>query len=218
MTLNVTKGGLAPATITNLITNDVVKFMFNPYEYTITKQNTWQDKPVIGQNLPRVTFQQGGAETLSLTLHFDNQAGGGDVRSFTQPLWKMMFIDESTKNTETGKGEPPPVMFEWGKLHFKAVITSMSQKFLLFNEEGVPLRCTVEVSLRQYLDDADIAPQTADQTSSSSSSGSTTTMIEGQRLDHVAADSGASSYRDVAEANNIDNPLNVPAGTELSVQ
>src|SRR5215475_8794261 len=172
MTLNVTKGGLAPATITNLITNDVVKFMFNPFEYTISKQNTWQDKPVIGQNLPMVTFQQGGAETLSLTLHFDNQASGGDVRSFTQPLWKMMMIDESSKNSETGKGEPPPVMFEWGKLHFKAVITSMSQKFLLFNDKGVPLRCTVEVSLRQYLDDADIAPQTADQTSSSSSSSS----------------------------------------------
>ena len=215
MTLNVTKGGLAPATITNLNTNEVVKFMFNPFEYTITKQNTWQDKPVIGQNLPKVTFQQGGAETLNLTLHFDNQASGGDVRQYTQPLWKMMMIDEQKKNATSGKGEPPPVMFEWGKLHFKAIITNMSQKFLLFNENGVPLRCTVEVSLRQYLDDADIAPQTAGATSSSSTPTSAT-VVEGQRLDNIAAQNGT-SQRDLAENNNIDNPLNVPAGTQLKV-
>lgn len=218
MTLNVTKGGLSPATLTNLITNEVVKFMFNPYEYTITKQNTWQDKPVIGQNLPMVTFQQGGAETLNLTLHFDNQASGGDVRIFSQPLWKMMMIDASTKNASSGKGEPPPVMFEWGKLHFKAVITSMSQKFLLFSENGVPLRCTVDISLRQYLDDADIAPQTPGQ-SSSGQTPSSATMVQGQRLDNVSASSGgAADHRAIAEANNIDNPLNVPAGTKLKLK
>lgn len=216
MTLNVTKGGLAPATITNLVSKEVVKFMFNPFEYTITKQNTWQDKPVIGQNLPKVTFQQGGAETLSLTLHFDNQASGGDVRIFTKPLWEMMMIDSQTKNTKSNKGQPPPVMFEWGKLHFKAIITQMSQKFLLFNENGVPLRCTVEVSLRQYLDEADIAPQTAGQSSSTETS-TTATMVEGQRLDNVAAENGGGSHRDVAEANNIDNPHNVPPGTKLQV-
>jgi LysM repeat protein len=216
MTLNVTRGGLSPATIKNLLSNEVVKFMFNPYEYTITKQNTWQDKPVIGQNLPKVTFQQGGAQTLNLTLHFDSQASGGDVRVFTEPLWKMMMIDDSSKNSSSGKGEPPPVIFEWGKLSFKAIITNMSQKFLLFTENGVPLRCTVEVSLRQYLDEADIAPQTPGQTSTGSTS-TTTTAVQGQRLDNIAAENG-SNHRDVAEANNIDNPLNVPPGTQLQVK
>jgi hypothetical protein len=216
MVSNVTKGGLAPATITNLITNEVVKFMFNPFEYTITKQNTWQEKPVIGQNLPMVTFQQGGAETLNLTLHFDNQEAQGDVRVFTQPLWKMMMIDEQNKNARSGKGQPPPVMFEWGKLHFKAIITNMSQKFSLFSESGVPLRCTVEVSLRQYLDDADIAPQTPGQTGSSSTA-SSATVVQGERLDNIAASNGGGNHRDIAEANNIDNPLNVPAGTQLKL-
>jgi contractile injection system tube protein len=216
MALNVTKGGLSPATITNLLSNEVVKFMFNPYEYTISKQNTWQDKPVIGQNLPKVTFQQGGAETLSLTLHFDSQESGGDVRVFTEPLWKMMMIDAQSKNASSGKGEPPPVMFEWGKLHFKAIITNMSQKFLLFNENGVPLRCTVEVSLRQYLDDADIAPQTVGQTGTGATT-TTATAVQGQRLDNIAAANGGGNPRQIAEANNIDNPLNVPPGTQLRV-
>ena len=67
--LNLTKGGLAPATLTNLDTNEIVNFMFNPFEYTLSKRNTWQDKPLTGQNLPYINFQQGGAITLKLTLH-----------------------------------------------------------------------------------------------------------------------------------------------------
>src|SRR5262252_2644084 len=124
MTLNLTKGGLSPATITNTITNEVVRFMFNPHEYNISKSNTWEDKVVTGLNLPLVTFKNGGPMTLSLTLHFDSQALKGDVRAYTAPLWKMMMIDEQGKSQRSGKGEPPPVLFEWGKLHFKAVLTS----------------------------------------------------------------------------------------------
>lgn len=216
MVSNVTRGGLAPATITNLLTKQVVKFMFNPYEYTISKSNTWQDKPVIGQNLPLVTFQQGGAQTLNLTLHFDSQDTGGDVRKYTEALWKMMLIDTTKKNASSGKGEPPPVMFEWGKLHFKAIITQMSQKFTLFKETGVPLRCTVEISLRQYLDEADIAPQTQGQTGGGQTP-SSTTKTQGERLDHIAA-KNKTSHREVAAANNINNPNKVPTGTKLKVK
>lgn len=217
MTLNLTKGGLSPATITNTLNNAVVRFMFNPFEYTISKSNTWQDKPVVGQNLPMVTFQQGGAMTLSLTLHFDSQADGADVRQYTDPLWTMMMVDESTTNTQSGKGEPPPVIFEWGRLHFKAIITSMSQKFTLFSDTGVPVRCSVDVSLRQYLDERDVAPQTGG--TSGGSAPRTATVVEGDRLDHIAASSTGSptNHRQIAENNNINNPNNIPPGTQLRV-
>ncbi len=147
--LNLTKGGLAPATLTNLDTNDIVNFMFNPFEYTLTKRNTWQDKPVTGQNLPYINFQQGGAITLKLTLHFDSQPTGADVRTYTEKLWKMVLINEAKVDAKTGKGQPPPVVFDWGKLHFKAVITNLTQHFTLFTETGIPLRCTVDVDLQQ---------------------------------------------------------------------
>jgi len=215
MTLNLTKGGLSPAKITNTLTNEVVRFMFNPFEYTISKSNTWQDKSVVGQNLPLVTFQQGGAMTLSLTLHFDSQAQGADVRQYTNPLWTMMMIDASTTNTRSGKGEPPPVIFEWGRLHFKAIITSMSQKFTLFTDAGVPVRCTVDLSLRQYLDERDIPPQTSGATGTSAPRSAT--VVEGDRLDHIAASNtgSPSNHRQIAENNNINNPQNIPPGTRL---
>jgi len=220
MTLNLTRGGLAPATLTNSITNEVVRFMFNPYEFTISKSNTWQDKPVAGLNLPLVTFQQGGAQTLSLTLHFDSQAQKADVRGYSAPLWKMMMINEQGKSQASGKGEPPPVVFQWGKLHFKAVITSMSEKVSVFTASGVPVRCTVEVSLRQYLDEKDVPPQMPRAAGGGKPAAQSKKVVQGERLDHIAASGGGSpaNYRQIAADNNINNPLNVPSGTNLKVK
>lgn len=208
--LNLTKGGLAPATLTNLDTNDVVNFMFNPFEYTLTKRNTWQDKPVTGQNLPYINFQQGGAITLKLMLHFDSQSAGTDVRNLTDKLWKMVLINEDKVDAKTGKGQPPTVVFDWGKLHFKSVITNLSQHFTLFTETGIPLRCSVDVDLQQYIDEAG--------TTGTAQAGTVTTTapvtaVQGQRLDNMTAN--PNDQRRVAENNNIDNPLNVPRGTQL---
>lgn len=218
MTLNLTKGGLAPATITNVKTKEVVKFMFNPFEYSITKSNTWQAKPVVGVNLPMVTFQQGGPQTISLQLHFDNLADGKDVRQFTAPLWKMMMIDQQTKNPRSGKGQPPNVIFAWGKLHFKAIITSMTEKFTLFTDKGIPLRCQVDIGLQQYLDESEAPPQTS-QKSGSGTAPKTTQLIQGERMDHVAVSNGGkpSDYRKISADNKIDNPNRVPAGKKLKV-
>jgi hypothetical protein len=211
--LNLTKGGLAPATLTNLDTNEVVNFMFNPFEYTLSKNNTWQDKPVTGQNLPYVNFQQGGAITLKLTLHFDSQATGTDVRNYTDKLWKMVLINEAKADAKTGKGQPPPVVFDWGKLHFKAIITSLSQKFTLFTDIGIPLRCTVDVDLRQYLDEP--GETGTAQAGSSTPAKAPVTATQGQRLDNMT--SNPNDQRKVAEKNNINNPLKVPTGTKLKM-
>lgn len=210
--LNLTKGGLEPATLTNLDTNEIINFMFNPFEYTLSKSNTWHDKPVTGQNLPYLTFEQGGAITMKLTLHFDSQLENKDVRTYTDKLWKLVMINEAKVNAKTGKGQPPAVAFDWGKMHFKAIITSMSQSYTLFSEKGIPLRCSVDVSLQQYVED----PNPSGQPQSSTGAPSTpTTAVQGQRLDNIA--SNPNDQRKIAEKNNINNPLNVPRGTKLKV-
>jgi len=118
--MDVTRGGLKPATITNTINNDVVKFMFNPYEFTLTKANKWTEDPKVGRNVPKVEFDSGGAVTLKLTLHFDTQDTGADVRAFTDPLWKMMMVADETMNDTTNKSQPPPVEFKYNAIYFKS--------------------------------------------------------------------------------------------------
>jgi len=215
---NVTRGGLKPATLTNLVTNEAVEFMFNPFEYSITKSNSWTPNSVVGLNLPKLQFHEGQAQTLSLSLHFDSQARGTDVREYSAPLWKMMMIDTNRRNSESGKSEPPPVKFKWNRLEFKAVITSMTEKITLFSDVGVPLRCNVEVSLQQYIDQSDIPPQIAQQAAGQKAQESTT-AVQGDRIDNIAAQNGGdpSKQRQIAADNNIDNPLNVPPGTNLRV-
>lgn len=218
MSLNVTRGGLRPATITNLNNNQVVRFMFNPFEYAIKKSNTWtkQEGTGSGLNIPIVAFQEGGPVTLNLTLHFDTQDSGQDVRTYTAPLWTMMMIDESRVNQRSNKSQPPPVAFEWGRLYFKAIITNMTETFNLFSDQGVPLRCQVQISLQQYIDEHDVPPQIPGQRPGQAAP-NTSTLVEGERLDHVAVQNGGQpgDYRQIAEQNNIDNPQRVPSGTVL---
>lgn len=213
MSLRKTRGDLAPAKIKNLLSDEEVLFMFNPFEFTITKNNQWTDKPNSGRNIPEVEFKGGGPVTLKLTLHFDTQRDGVDVRSHTDPLWQMMMISDDTRNQNTNKSEPPPVAFEWGRVYFKAIITDMAQKFTLFSETGVPLRCQVDVSLKQFADENDPAAQIPGQPPGQGTTPSTT-MVEGDRLDNVAAATGG-NHRDIAEKNNINNPLKVSAGVNL---
>lgn len=212
----VTRGGLAPATIKNLVTSETVKFMFNPYEFAFTKSNSWNEEPVTGQNVPKVSFQHGGPITLKLTLHFDSQDSGTDVRQYTNALWTMMLVTEQEKNQRSGKSQPPPVAFEWGKLYFKAIITNMTQTFTLFSEKGVPLRCKIDIDLKQFHDENDVQPQIPGQPPGQGAA-QATPKIEGQSLDQMAAQQTGSSsnYRKVAEDNNINDPLNVPNGKQL---
>lgn len=218
MSINVTQGGLKRGKLTNLITNQSVEFMFNPFEYTISKSNSWESRNVVGKNMPLVTFTQGGAQTISLTLYFDVSTGRNDVRQKTQNLWKMMMIDSSTIDATTGKGEPPKVAFEWGGLYFKSIITQLSEAFLLFNTDGVPMRSKVSISLQQVMDEESITPQTTGTTGAGNQQQSVT-QTEGQRMDNIASDSGKppSNYRDIASNNNIDNPNSVPNGKKLKV-
>lgn len=208
-----TRGGLQPALIINEITGAKVKCMFNPFEYTLSKSNTWKKQPSTGQNVPEVTFQQGGSQTLKLTLHFDGLEGSEDVRKYTEPLWKMMMVDPTNKTTYD-KSEPPQVAFSWGKLYFKSVIKTMSQKFTLFNAEGIPLRCVVDITFEQLLEEDNYAGSQAELQSRVVIK-QPAVVNAGDRIDNVAA-ANNTSMREVAEKNNVDNPLQLPPGTSLN--
>lgn len=209
MTLNLTRGGLTPAKIVNLTESGEVSFMFNPYEYTIKKRNSWKHEERKGQNIPKTTFHQGEPQSLSLTLHFDTLSVKEDVRKLTDKLLEMMMVVEGERDAKTGKSAPPKVAFQWGKLHFVSIITDMSQKFTLFMSDGTPVRCEVSITLEQYVDENEFQPQLPESSAPPANAPSTTTMTEGQRLDHMG------DHREIASKNNIDNPHNVPPGTNL---
>ncbi len=212
-----TRGGLEPATITNKATNDSVSCMFNPYEYTISKQNQYENAETRGRNIPRVRFRQGGAQTLALKLLFDTYPEATDVRQITSTLWRMMLIDEDQADSRTGAGEPPHCIFRWGRFEFEAVITRMSEKMTLFLRDGTPVRCEVNIAFQQVIDEEEHAP--TNPTSGGGPAYRTRLLLAGDRLDLIAFDEygDATKWRLLAEANQIADPLRLRPGQVLLI-
>ncbi len=212
-----TRGGLEPAIIINKDTGEIVRCMFNPHEYTLSKQNRWVRGETKGKNIPRLKFSQGGAQTLKLQLFFDTYAEGTDVREYTDPLWDMMMVNADKVNPRSNKSEPPAVQFRWGGLAFDAVITAISQKFTLFLKDGTPVRTTVDITLEQLSDDRDFARQNP--TSGSEASPRTHVVQAGERLDLIAYQEygDAGRWRLIARANGLTNPLRLRPGQRLVI-
>jgi len=208
---------LTPAVIENLATGEQVYCMFNPYEYTLRKQNQWVSGPAKGKNVPKIDFGQAGAETLKLQLFFDTYAEQTDVRAHTELLWQMMLVCTEKTNERTNKGEPPLVAFSWGEFRFEGVITDISQKFTLFLNNGTPVRTTVDVTFQQVEDKQ--AHHGQNPTSGGGPAMRTYIVRPGDRLDLIAYEvyEDATAWRPIAQANGIVNPLRLRDGQRLII-
>jgi hypothetical protein len=212
-----TRGGLEPAVIVNMDTSETVRCMFNPHEYTLTKQNRWERGETKGKNVPRLKFSQGGSQTLKLQLFFDTYAEAIDVRLHTDPLWRMMMVNSDKVNPRSNKSEPPPVLFQWGGLAFTAVITNLTQKYTLFLQDGTPVRTTVDITLEQLIDEEDFARQNP--TSGGGEALKTRTVHAGERIDLIAYQEyeDPTQWRRIAKANGLEHPLRLRPGQQLVI-
>ena len=138
-----------------------IECMFNPKEYTFTKQNSWQPAKTKGTNVPPLEFTSGNPATLQLQLMFDTYDTGADVRSeYTDKIFELTHVDPKLINKKSKKGRPPIVRFHWGSAWlFEAVITNLTQKFTLFTETGTPVRAILDVTFSQVKDAKLFPPQ-----------------------------------------------------------
>lgn len=219
-----TRGKLPAATICE-VTEDgkpkrggvSVKCMFNPYEYSVSKSNSYSESPKNNADVPHVEFQKAGAQTLKLALYFDTFESEEDVSLITNQLWKLMETKTRREGSRTKKVPPPEVAFEWGVFSFVAFITNMTQKFTVFKRDGTPVRAQVDVTFTQYNDRNDYPGQNP--TSGADTSERVWRVIAGDRLDTIAAEvySDASKWRAIAAYNHIVNPLALRPGQRLAI-
>lgn len=214
------------ATIVNEDTQkEVLECYFNPKEYAFSKSNSWKVEAKPGHNVPQVTFGGGQPATLQMELMFDTytrgRPGGSavDVRhEYTDKLWKLMLVDESLKDPKSKKGRPPKVRFHWGTAwSFVAVITSLQQKFTLFDADGTPVRAVVTVAFQQLQDTAELARQNP--TSGGIAADRVWTVTDGDTLDAIAyAEYGdCARWRLIADANRLTTVRRLAPGTVLVI-
>ena len=197
---------------------DPIYCLFNPAELTVSKSNSWQGGQSKGRNAPEQRFQSGQAATLSLSLTFDTTHEGSDVTIHTTKLLNLMKVDPDLPGGDRGRNSarPPWVEFHWGKLHsFRAVIEKLQLRYTYFASDGMPLRAKVDLSLKQWKDEAELPLQNP--TSSTPMVHSVHTLLPGETLDRVAAlhYQDATRWRLIAEANGVIDPLDIPPGTAL---
>jgi len=194
-----------------------VSCMFNPFEYTISKSNTYTEKAKNNSDVPAVEFTKAGPQTLKLNLIFDTYEADTDVSTETNKLWKFMESKTRNEGNKTKKVPPPDVAFEWGVFCFVAVITSMNQKFTLFKLDGTPVRANVDVTFTQHVDLNDYPKQNP--TSGDGPIQQIWQVVAGDRLDNIAyaVYGDATMWRIIAEHNHILNPLSLQPGRQLSI-
>lgn len=200
-----------------------IEVQFNPTEYTLTKAAQLSEIPIPGLDQPLIQFVRGQTETLSLDLFFDStEAGTGaaakPVTEKTNAFYDLVKIDPATH-------APPVLLFSWGGTAFpggrerdvmKCVVASIRQQFTLFSPGGIPLRAKLTVELREYKTLSDqirqLNLQSADHTKAHA-------VVEGETLSSIAyaAYGDPTAWRRIAEANGIDDPLALGAGTILRV-
>lgn len=245
--VNATQGGLARARILEIedvkidqktgkfTLKDVVESkggievacMFNPYEYTVTKSNTFQEADSANSgNSPRAQFQKAGSQTLQLHLIFDTygqmeQTGGAQqfvsVTKYTNDLWLLMSVKAKPGSDRQDKSSPPLVAFIWGKLYFVAYITQMTQKFTLFAHDGTPVRAEIDIVFTQYVDVDDYPNQNP--TSGGGPIDRVWPVSGGDRIDTIAARvyGNAAKWRLIAQYNRLDNPTRLQPGQQLLI-
>ena len=196
---------LEKAVITNVDTNDEIEVLFNPKEYVIEKKTPWSEINVFGMDSPPVQFTMGERKRLSMELFFDTSEEKTDVRDNTTKIEELMLVNAQ-------EHRPPILRFSWGSLSFDCVMEDLVQRFTLFSNDGTPLRAICKVVFKEY---ATAATQLSNTRRESADHTKRMALREGETLSSLAAReyNDSSKWRAIADANNIDDPENISAGT-----
>lgn len=202
-----------------------VEFMFNPGEYSITKGNKWELKAAKGNNVPKWEFSGGDPRTMQLELFFDSYlprdgVSENDVRAATNQLFNFMMTDDALKGKYSKMANPPKCLLIWGqdtKNQFECFITNCQVKYTLFNENGMPVRATATLTLKEVRDPKQKLP--TNPTSLGEPGRRVWLVNEGDRLDWIAYQEygDAKEWRRIADANRLSDPLDLRPGMVLAI-
>lgn len=214
------------ATLKNISKKDgrEIPVLFNPTEYGIDRGSHFAELQVPGLEVPILQFVRGEGQTLTLELFLDRTKDGETVEDKLQELRTFVTIDPDLH-------APPVCLFSWGTVGsppakpqegegsakapgFEGVVTSLKERFTLFDEEGRVLRARVTLTLKAFKP-ADV--QLTEIRRSSPDRTRVRVLREGETLTRLATEAygDPALWRVIAEASGIDRPRFVRPGTVL---
>jgi len=203
----------------------IVEVQFNPQTLKVTFSNQLAGGDQGGGSGKQYVGK--GATKLSLELWFDvtvpwNGKGEdpkGDVRNLTKEV--IYFI---TPKPEGDKFIPPGLRFVWGTFLFDGIVDSMDESLEFFSEDGKPLRSKVTLGAAQqeiqfqFNEPSTEAPAGADGSSAQPGTQPMEQAKEGDTVQDMAGSAGrADDWKNIALANNIENPRQLLPGVLVNV-
>lgn len=199
--------------------DDAIVFFLNPRSIVVEKElQVEHNKQPAGMGATRV----GHAHPLKLSLgevYFDTY--GVDKRCVRE-----RFIDRLESLLDNTKdAHPPALRFFWGKfvhhsrhdLSYVFYLTKLKVEYTMFLTDGTPVRAKCQLDLTQataYWNEKtnQLAKQDPDMPVQVTTKG-------GDTLQALSAEllGDPKRWREIAEANDIDDPMNVPPGLSLIV-
>jgi len=211
---------LEKAVITNTTTSERIAVMFNPEEYSVSRENTFAQIAVPGLSAPIIQFSHGNQQSLEMELFLDSYeahrqgsrqitGAGEDVRKHVRKITDLMNIQSATH-------APPVLLFTWGSLSFTCVLSRATQKFIMFLPDGTPVRARVQVTFSQFnnaeLEAKEVKRETADYSKFH-------IVRPGEKISAIAADAYGEPrlWRAIALRNGLEDPRSLPAGQRLLI-
>jgi hypothetical protein len=205
-----------------------VTVQFNPASLRVSYSNQVQTNDQSDSSSTQYVGK--GSSKMSLELIFDVSMPAGDdgqsspvtdVRKVTEEVAFFMTPKQDEANTE--RFIPPGVRFVWGTFMFEGIAESMDETLELWSEDGIPLRATVTMNLSQQGVVFGWNPSATPPPAGAGPGGAPGTAPlqaarAGDSVQGLAARAGkAGDWKQIASANGIENPRNLPTGQLLNL-
>jgi len=200
---------LAKAFIVNTHTGERIPVMYNPEEYRLEQGNNFAEVGIPGLNAPPMQYVRGKARTLSMDLFFDTfeKQPPEDVRRHSGRV--VALLDKLPQT-----GAPPILLFTMGPFTFECVLVDISQRFTMFHRDGTPVRATLTTRFQEFIrvqveveHGLFIGPPTLHNIASSQTVSDIAFAYLGDPR----------RWREVAEANSVDDPFHLQEGQAIVI-
>ncbi len=194
-----------------------VDFQFNPKELTLVREATWHQEQAVGFELGSIAnFRGVKPASMTVPVFLDGTAPGSKAEVQSQVELLLSCCEVYPPSIFTRRPSPPWVRLSWGSfstVQFIATVGRVSAKYTLFSPSGTPLRATCDLDL------SEVAILTGGQnpTSGALTARRVHRVVAGDSLQSLAwrEYGDATVWRAIAEANDIDDPMELEPGTEL---
>jgi hypothetical protein len=188
-----------------------IEILYYPTDYTMVKSVSYEEPTALLLEAPYIKYIGGKAGSLTIVLFYDTYEHRKDVRYYTDQVLDLMKIDPEIHS-------PPPLKFIWGlekQAPFICVLESVTKKFTMFLPEGIPVRASLTLTLKEYkmgLNKREKTLQSPDKTK----------VLVTQRGDSLwviasRVYGNAGLWRPIADRNGIKNPRFLEPGIELII-